>query len=44
MLEIERCEIKWKLFFVVIVIVVFVFSGSHLWHMEVPRLGFKSEL
>jgi len=23
---------------------VFVFSGPHLWHMEVPRLGVKLEL
>ena len=25
-------------------IFVFVFLGPHLWHMEVPRLGVKSEL
>ena len=33
-------------FFVVVVVVVVVFSilGPHLWHMEVPRLGVKSEL
>ena len=23
---------------------IFVFLGPHLWHMEVPRLGVKSEL
>ena len=23
---------------------LFVFSGLHLWHMEVPRLGFQLEL
>ena len=22
----------------------FIFLGPHLWHMEVPRLGFESEL
>ena len=24
--------------------VFFIFSGPHLWHMEVPRLGVESEL
>ena len=23
---------------------IFIFSGLHLWHMEVPKLGVKSEL
>ena len=26
------------------VLVLFVFLGPHLWHMEVPRLGVESEL
>ena len=25
-------------------VVVVVFLGAHLWHLEVPRLGVKSEL
>ena len=26
------------------ILLVFVFLGLHLWHMEVPRLGVESEL
>jgi len=30
--------------FVVVVVVVLAFLGSHLWYREVPKLGMKSEL
>ena len=38
---------QWKLpetSFVVVVVVILVFLGPHLWYMEVPRLGVQSEL
>ena len=31
-------------FFFFCLFLSFVFLGLHLWHMEVPRLGFQSEL
>ena len=28
----------------IIIIIIIVFLGLHLWHMEVPRVGVESEL
>jgi len=37
--EIHLFQTQWGVFFC-----LFLFLGPHLWHMEVPRLGVKSEL
>lgn len=40
----ERMGRDWKGEISFFVVVVFVFVGPHLSHMEVPRLGFESEI
>ena len=45
-MERENKEIMylWIIFIIIIIIILsFVFSGPHLRHMEVPRLGVESE-
>ena len=36
--------LKWALKPIVLLIFFLVFLGLQVWHMEVPRLGVKSEL
>ena len=42
MIQVWSTALEVNSFFVVVVVVVFL--GLHLWHMEVPRLGVELEL